>query len=155
MILGLRHTGIVVSNMDKALTFYQGLLGLSIVVDCIEEGPYIEKLVGVEKAVMRIVKLRVTAPLPEGSGPRTAYDGVIELLQFLNSPADDSLTTARSRLGISHLAFAVKDVDMLHREWSQKGIVFNHPPQWSPDKAAKVAYAHDPDGTVIEVVQLA
>lgn len=159
MFQGLRHTGIVVKDMDKALTFYRDLMGLSLVVDCVEEGPYIANLTGVDKARIRIVKLLVKAGtggerISAQTKMRVGHDGMIELLQFLSPRVSERSSEITIKMGISHLAFAVENVDKLYEDWIRNGITFNHAPQISPDRVAKVVYCHDPDGTSIELVQM-
>src|SRR5712691_6907267 len=67
----IRHTGIVVSDIETSLPFYRDLLGLQSWWDEIEEGPFVDAVTGVPGARIHTVKLK-------------APDGVsIELLQYL------------------------------------------------------------------------
>ena len=156
-VLGFRHTGIVVKDMAAALGFYRDLCGFDVLTDGVEGGPFIERLVNVPQASLRIVKLRVPGPLtpPRDASPLPMfYGGVLELLQFLKPEMDLSSFQRLHKAGISHLALAVNDVDTLYADWSRRGVQFNHAPERSPGSNAKVAYAHDPDGTVVELVEL-
>ena len=40
-MINIRHTGIVVSDMEKSLKFYRDLLGFKIRKDMVESGDYI------------------------------------------------------------------------------------------------------------------
>ena len=47
--LRVRHTGFVVSDLNKSMDFYCGVLGLTVYKRKIEEGEYIEKLVCIKR----------------------------------------------------------------------------------------------------------
>ena len=53
----IRHTGIAVTDMEKALAFYRDLLGLKIAKDFTEEGDYIDSISGLSGVRVRMVKL--------------------------------------------------------------------------------------------------
>jgi len=44
----IRHTGIVVDDLDEALAFYKGLLGLDIIKQDFERGKFISTILGNE-----------------------------------------------------------------------------------------------------------
>jgi len=137
----VRHTGITVTNMEKALAFYRDLLGLKVVLDAELEGAFFDELTahaGPRRAVM--------LETPDGNR--------IELFQFhLHAKAAPEKTEI-SDIGCSHVAFSVDDMDLAYRELTAKGVRFNCEPQVSPDGYAKVAYCHDPDGTIVELTQV-
>ena len=56
MIKNLRHTGIVVNDLDKCLNFYLNL-GFHEVSREIENGSYIDKLVGLNDVKLECAKL--------------------------------------------------------------------------------------------------
>ena len=67
----IRHFGIVVSNAEKSLHFYGDLLGLKMQRDIIEEGPFVEGLLGLKNVKVRTMKM-------------AADDGnLIELLYYI------------------------------------------------------------------------
>ena len=138
----IRHIGIVVTDLDRSLSFYRDLLGMTIVRRMDESGDYIDKLLGLENTDVTTVKLSL-------DGNPT----LIELLHFKSHPVEASAKKVFTP-GLSHIAFTVPDVDLSYRRLSDAGILFNAPPQCSPDRRAKVAYCKDPDGTYIELVQV-
>jgi glyoxylase I family protein len=138
----IRHIGIVVTDLERSLCFYRDLLGMSIVRRMDESGEFIDRLLGLENADVTTVKLSLDM-----------NPTLIELLHFKSHPVEDSekkIVTA----GLSHIAFTVPDVDLSYRRLTDAGIVFNAPPQISPDRRARVAYCKDPDGIFIELVQV-
>lgn len=143
MILSTRHTGLVVRDLEKSLIFYRDILGLSILKQMKETGPYIERVVDIPGASLEWIKLKV----PDGS--------LVELIQYLSgSGAQQETENFHSdRIGCSHIAFTVKDIDQLYGNLIKKGYDCNSAPQFSPDGAVKVLYCHDPDGIIVELVQ--
>ena len=53
----IRHTGIVVTDMEKAFRFYRDLLGLKPIVDFMEKGEYIDTVLAERGVHVRMVKL--------------------------------------------------------------------------------------------------
>lgn len=142
-IEAVRHLGIVVSNMEESLVFYRDKLGLAVVKVMYESGEYIDKLLSLHGAEVKTVKMSV------GSGPT-----LIELLEFKSHSEEEPRTCEVYSVGVSHLAFSVEDVDSQYRELQEAGVAFNGPPQTSPDGYAKVAFCRDPDGSLIELVEV-
>lgn len=142
MIIGVRHTGIVVTDMEKALVFYRDLLGLKVAKDFKEEGDYIDSISGLSGVRLWMVKL-------------TADNGtMVELLQYLSHPREARDNPQICDIGCSHIAFTVDDIDKKYARLSKNGVRFNCPPYISPDGYAKVTFCHDPDGTSIELVEV-
>jgi len=142
VITGVRHTGVVVTNMEKALTFYRGLLGLKVAKDLSDEGEYIDSILGLSGVRVRMVKL-------------TAADGsTVELLQYLSHPRKARDKSQLCDIGCSHIAFAVDNIDKEYTRLLKSGVRFNCPPYISPDGYAKVTFCHDYDGTSIELVEV-
>lgn len=137
-----RHAGIVVSNMEKALRFYRDLLGLRVVKDLNESGEYIDNLLNLKSAVVHTIKLSC-----DGG------DSLVELLNFTN-PSVKARDVYPFSIGPTHVAFEVEDLDMIYRKLNKARVSFNSIPQNSPDGFAKVAFCKDPDGTLIELVEL-
>jgi len=142
MIEAIRHTGIVVTEMGRALEFYRDLLGLEVVLDREQGGEFLAELMALEGVRMRVVMLQA----PDGNK--------VELFEFHSHPKEAPGKVETSDIGCSHLAVAIDDLEAAYEELSQKGIQFNCPPVVSPDGYAKVAYCHDPDGTIVELVQI-
>ena len=53
----VRHTGIVVSDLEKAINFYVDLLGLNVTRESEESGEYIDKILGLKNARLTTVKM--------------------------------------------------------------------------------------------------
>jgi len=144
LIKGIRHTGLVVRNIDKSLEFYRDILGLSIWQRKTEEGSFIQKVVNIQDVKLEWVKLEA----PDKS--------VIELIHYhYPSRESEKIRNASStQLGCSHIAFSVYDISKTFLLIKERGIHYNNPPQLSPDGRAKVMYCHDPDGIIVELVEI-
>ena len=142
MITNVRHAGIVVTDMDRSLTFYRDLLGLQVVLDREQGNAFLDNLLALDRVRMRVVILE-------------ARDGNrIELFQFYSHPDRPPDQISINRVGCSHVCFAVDDIDKDYQRLREVGIRFNCPPTVSPDGYAKATYAHDPDGTTIGLTQV-
>lgn len=145
MVTAVRHTGIVVSDLARELYFYRDLLGMEVWADFVDDSPYIARLTRLAGAKIHMMKLR-------------AADGVsIELLQYLSHPtAIDAheVQRASNGLGCSHIALQVSDIDALYACLCEAGVEFHAPPLISSDGGAKVTYCRDPEGVIIELVEL-
>lgn len=142
MLTTVRHSGIVVTNMEKSLKFYRDLLGLKIERSMDESGSYLDNMLNLENVKVKTVKM-------------SAPDGftLIELLEF-NYPEGSVNKRRINDLGASHIAFTVSDLDKMYETLQSSGVKFNAQPQLSPDGYAKVTFCLDPDDTPIELVEV-
>lgn len=141
MIKNIRHTGIVVSDVEKSLEFYCDLLGFTVEKDLDEHGNYLDLFLGMQNVKVRTIKLSL--------GGRVA----IELLSFADPHRQEGSALGLSNIGCTHVAMTVSDLDHLYNQLSEKGIQFNNSPTVSADGGAKVAFCQDPDGTYLELVE--
>jgi catechol 2,3-dioxygenase-like lactoylglutathione lyase family enzyme len=140
MIENIRHTGIVVNDLEKSLIFYRDLLGFKIIKQMNEGGQYLDMVLGLEKT--KVTTIKMSAPNGE----------MIELL-FYFFPGGEKKAYEICDVGISHIAFSVRDLDATYEKLIQTGIEFISTPQVSPDGFAKVAFCKAPEGTFVELVQ--
>ena len=140
-MLKLRHIGIVVRNLKNSVAFYKDLFGLEVQKEMIEEGPYIDDLVGIKDASISWSKLQ-------------AKDGtVIELLEYQNTQIQNKDNYAANRLGCSHIAISVENIDNIYIKLQKYDCKCNSKPLFSPDGNVKVMYCRDIDGTILEIVE--
>lgn len=137
----VRHTGIIVKELESALHFYRDLLKLSVVKIMEESGEYIEKVLGLKGVKVTTVKLAAE----NGS--------LVELLHYASPAAQSEANSNIHRTGISHIAFTVKDLSKKYEELLKAGVEFKSIPEISPNGYVKVAFCQDPDGCLIELVE--
>ena len=139
----LRHVGITVTDMKKSLELYKDYFGFEVVWDEIEEGKFIDSLSDIKNIKVRTVKLK------------DSISGMIELLQYYSHPGwrSENVINKITKIGCSHFAITVEDLDTVYKELVDMGLKFNSIPEVSPDGNAKVCFCRDFDGTLIELVE--
>jgi catechol 2,3-dioxygenase-like lactoylglutathione lyase family enzyme len=138
----IRHIGIVVTDLESSLHFYRDLLGLKMIKELDESGKYIDKISSLKHVKVKTVKM-------------AADDGnLIELLHYQSHPTKPKKNKNIFEIGCSHVAFTVEDLEFEYQRLKKNGVPFNTPPQYSPDGYAKITFCRDPDGTLIELVEV-
>lgn len=138
----MRHAGIVVTDMEKSLKFYRDFLGLKVVWDKLESGDYIDKMSALKNVRVRTVKMIADS----GS--------LIELLWYDSHQRKRVGKSEICNIGASHIAFTVENLDEIHKLLCKNGVKFNCEPQFPPGGKVKVTFCEDPDGTLIELVEV-
>jgi len=141
-VKAVRHIGIVVIDMAASVEFYRDRLGLEVWADFEDHSPYLAAVTELPGAHARMVKLQA----PNGVS--------IELLQYLSHPPAPSPAARACDRGCNHVSLEVDDIDSLHEALSRQGVRFHTPPTVSPDGGAKVTYCRDPEGNIVELVEL-
>jgi catechol 2,3-dioxygenase-like lactoylglutathione lyase family enzyme len=129
-IHGLDHVAITVSDLDRALDFYRGLLGF-----------------------------RVLGYLDFPDDPRgfciTYLDtghSILELFSFTAETRPSDAPTDDTHVGLRHLALRVTGLDALAGELQRAGVPFTLLPTDAVG-GVRIAFFTDPDGTLIELVE--
>ena len=139
--------GIAVSDMDRSLAFYTGVLGFERVGGREATGEVWERLYGVFGLRLRIERLRLGSEF-------------VELLEFATPrgrplPAD----TRSNDLWFQHVAIIVSDMDKAYAELRRHGVrhASTSPqrlPDWNPNAGGIEAfYFRDPDGNHLEILR--
>lgn len=138
----VRHFGIVVTDIEKSLHFYKDLLGLKIKRDMLEQGKFVDDILGLKNVKVRTIKMLAD----EGNT-------LVELLWYQSHKGKQIKNKKIFGIGPSHLALTVDNLENLYQKLKLEGVKFNCPPQISPDGKAKVAFCYDPDGVPLELVE--
>ena len=141
MITQIRHTGLVVADLEGALRFWRDLLGFKVEKQMDESGPHIDAMMGLKD--VRVTTVKMTAP--EG--------GMIELLHFQSHPDSPAWLGQPNSTGFTHIAMTVVNLDMAVKKLDDAGVLFPAPPQYSPDGTVKVIYCKGPEGVLLELVE--
>lgn len=142
MVTGFNHTGVVVNDLEKMVSFYCDDLGLT-----------------------ELRRIESVAP-PEGNHTGIAgsnrtlvfvgfEDGHrIEIVKF-HEPESSSGHLDIPQLGAMHICFNVEDLEKTHRELSAKGVRFVTDPIMSEQNGKRrgIVYAQDPEGNWLEFIQ--
>jgi len=137
----LRHAGIVVSDLKRAVRFYRAVFGFSVSNEACEAGPFISALVGLRGVRLCWTKLA------------TADGSIVELLEYRSPRPPRPGCPRADRIGVSHAAFTVPNLERTCAALLRRGGRVVGTPQTSPDGKVRVVYAHDPDGAILELVQ--
>ena len=141
MVINIRHTGIVVEDLDKSLEFYINKLGFKIIKQMKETGSFIEQILGIKNLTVTTVKMILK------------NQQMIELLDF-TSHKKELRNRFINDIGPTHIALTVASLDNLYNDFMDDGIKFISSPKVSSDGYAKVAFCCAPEGTYIELVEL-
>ena len=141
-MIKVRHVGITVKDLDRMLDFYGRLLGFKNKKVALESGEYIDNFSDLENVSV------TTAKLSNGND-----DVLIELLKYHSHTGEDTKSQIINP-GITHFALTVNDLNELYEKAVKEGIEFNAPPQLPPDGKALVTFCRDPEGNLIELVEV-
>lgn len=149
MLGAVAHVGITVPDMDKAIAFYQDVLGLKVIGDFSIEGEEIGDMVRVPGTKVRSVFLR---------NEDDRHSAPVELLHFSESAREGGQPyEGVTHNGITEIAFWVKDIDQTYEALRSHGVEFYSPPKtFTLDGygTAKAVYCKDPFGTTLELMQM-
>lgn len=139
------HVGIVVSDLDASIRFYEALTGTKIANKDAIGGPRMASVQGLDKVLIRYANVHL--------------DNLnIDLLQY-EEPAPKKAKYAGNEIGAMHLCFEVEDLDAVYRRMREAGITFQGDPIVFEESdglkngiGTAVAYFDDPDGTHLEII---
>lgn len=141
MIKGIRHTGLVVSDLDLSLKFWCELLDFKVMRRMDESGFQLDAMMGLNCVNVTTVKLSAN----NGS--------MIELLKFNSHPDSKSWNGTPYSTGLTHVALTVDDLECCIKRLGENGYCSINVPQISPDGIVKVVYMRGPEGILIELVE--
>jgi catechol 2,3-dioxygenase-like lactoylglutathione lyase family enzyme len=142
-IIAADHTGITVSNLERALDFWQNVLGLELSHRTHQTGELASEITGVAGAEISLAVLK-------------GYGHKIELLEYL-SPVDRKHVDLRPcDVGAVHVALTVDNLDAVLSAIAAAGWKAAGKAQTlksGPNAGRRVVYVRDPDGTTIEFME--
>jgi diaminopimelate decarboxylase len=140
----LDHVGVAVSDLDRSLRFYAGLLGLRLRDRGEDGGADLEDLTGLPGARIR------WADLDAGGGR------VLELLEYVTPVAAPGAAPPNAP-GVAHVGLAVPDLSSALERLAEAGVpvrfarpVRLHGGDWD---GVSCLYASDPDGLTVELLE--
>ncbi len=143
----MHHVGITVSDLDRGIDFYHGVLGLGFVNEPspVFDEPELGPAVGVPGAALRQVSLALG-------------DGILELLEYVRPESPNDAPLAQNALGAQHVAFLVDDVRAKKAELEAKGVRFYSDVNAVDEGVLagwRWVYFSDPEGNALELVEIA
>lgn len=135
--LEIHHTGLVVTDLQEALSFYRDVLGFDMVEEFTLSGDGIGTAIGVDGVSGDFVHLDV-------DGSR------LELIEY--EPAgEDARPGAINQTGATHLGFEVEDIDSFYAELPDDAEPISGPQEIGI--GVEVLFFSDPDGNFVEVLE--
>lgn len=142
MITGFNHVGISVSDLDRSIEFYSGLLGMDVMAAPFPfGGPLYDQIMRLDRTSGRM------CVLAKGTL-------ALELFEFADpNPTAKDRDYPVSDHGISHFGVTVDDIAFEFERLSSAGVTF-HCPVVQFERGIKAAYGRDPDGNVFELLEM-
>lgn len=145
MVIGVVHSGISVSDLERSITFYHEMLGLELLkVEPVRKSRG-DKL-GVPGAEIQLAVIGI---------PGTVE--TFELIQYKKPAPLFGYGVPVNTLGCVHIALRVDDIDKMVRDLKEKGIQFCSETyeeiKDGPIAGMKWIYFKDPDGTNLELIE--
>jgi catechol 2,3-dioxygenase-like lactoylglutathione lyase family enzyme len=134
--LRFSHLVVGVTDMDRALAFYQGLLGMDVVFDQPLGGQSFDDALGGTSS-------------HQGRAVGGVVGGVmLELLSLGSTPTGRA---SRSIVGNQNISLSVTDLDDTHRRVTAAG----YEPEQAPFEieGVRMFFVKDPDGTRVEFIE--
>jgi catechol 2,3-dioxygenase-like lactoylglutathione lyase family enzyme len=146
-IIETNHTGFTVSNLERSLEFWQNVLGFELSRRAHQTGEMAEQITGVAGAELKLAVVKA----PGGHK--------IELLEYL-APANrkQHVDLKPCDVGSVHIALTVDNLEAVLNKIAVSGWKAAGKPQSlqsGPNAGKRVVYVRDPDGTTIELMQVA
>lgn len=134
--LQTHHVGIVVNDIDDAVSFYRDTLGLSVADEFTLADDRIGTAIGVDGATGEFVHL-------------DAGSARVELIEY--DPDDDCTADAVNHLGAKHVGFAVDDIDEFYGDLPDDVEPISEPQPVEIERS--ILFLRDPEGNFVEVVE--
>lgn len=141
LVVGYRHTGIIVKDMTKSIHFYRDILGLEIIQDFTDSSDYLNKITGLKDGTAHFLKLKM-------------QDGtVLELLEYPTHPTEPH-ELSMINVGVCHIALRVRSCEETYNALRAQGVRVLSEPVLSSEGIAKVFFCLDPDNVRVEMVEM-
>jgi catechol 2,3-dioxygenase-like lactoylglutathione lyase family enzyme len=148
MIHGIHHVALATGQLDRMVDFYADALGFELVYrSAWEKGStQIDELVGLADSAARTAMLRSPSVFVE----------MFEYSSPAAQPGDQDRPVCDH--GYTHFCLWVSDIDAEYARLQAAGMRFHCPPHPAPEPpprgAVRSVYGRDPDGNVIELLEL-
>ena len=143
MVIGFNHSGFVVRDLDKMVSFYRDDLGLTIDREIDSKAPTEGDHTGIPGAHRTLIFV--------GTGGEHA----LELVYYVE-PESPKGHLDRNQLGATHIWFNVSDIQQLYEKLKAKGVKFVTPPVMKTNSDGSkrgICYCQDPEGNWLEFIQ--
>jgi catechol 2,3-dioxygenase-like lactoylglutathione lyase family enzyme len=141
------HTGITVSDFNKAVKFYWEIFGCPLVGVADTPPDRVRSFFGVDGAPSGVEG----APSCKIGWIRVPGGAVLEIFAF--DPKQPPVTIPWNRVGITHISFNVRNLQKWHDYLDGQGVEIVSKPERSP-RGHSFFFVRDFDGNLIELMDL-
>lgn len=146
-ITGADHTSFTVSNLERSLAFYQGIMGFELLhLRPQITNKYFRDIIGMPDGLIKGAFLAI---------PGTTHR--LELFEYVH-PRGTPLDVRNNNPGSAHMCWYVDDLPAMYEDLVAKGVSFRSAPIYldeGPNTGGWAVYMLDPDGISIELFQTA
>ena len=144
MVTGFNHSGFVVKDLERMVTFYRDSLGLEVLREVDSVAPPEGDHTGIPGARRGLVFMG-----------KPGGEHVLELVRFIE-PTSPQGHLERNQLGAAHVCLNVDGLQQLYERLSQEGVRFVTAPKFKDGPNGTrtgLCYAQDPEGNWLEFVE--
>ena len=137
------YPAMVVENIGESVLFYRDVLGLEIAD---QGGPSLEKTSPEKDGLQRPVRWVLL---------RAQAGSCLKLIQPVNFKILPAGPWKMQRVGFTHVAFGVKNLEEFYLELTKRNVNFKAPPQSitaGPHQGGKAVYLTTPEGLTLEFI---
>ncbi|MDY2899738.1 MAG: VOC family protein [Candidatus Aphodousia sp.] len=149
MIKEIIHVGLTVSNIERSVVFYCDILKMRFLGELLMQGPETDMLFAQKDCTVRVAYL---------SGGDELSSPPVELIEFV-SQTPETNESRLDRIGISEICFQVPDIEAFYAHLQKHNVPCLSEPQFFDFSAdgfgkSKALYFRDPDGIILEAMQI-
>jgi len=137
----LLHTGFTVTDLDRSVTFYRDVVGMTQTAAFEGHNDWFDRLTNNQGADLKVAHLRLG-------------EWELQLIEYRAGGTGDAAPIAHNRTGSPHLCFLVDDVDAKFAELQARGDVIITSDVTDLVAGARSFYVTDPDRMPVEFVQI-
>jgi catechol 2,3-dioxygenase-like lactoylglutathione lyase family enzyme len=142
MVKKLDHINLVVSNLNKSISFFE-LLDFKVVKQNSLDSNFLSKVTGIKDAYATFAALQ-----------HTGSEVSIELIEYAqNQTISDESVCYPAKIGIRHIAFQVSCIDRLVDKLKLHGVDFLSDVQIWNVTGKKLVYFYGPDKILLELAE--
>jgi len=149
-LLSIHHFAFTVTNLDRTLDFYIGLLGFELRSRSWHNGPGLAEAIFGSNWQLSSEELRFEVARLELNGINVHFH------QYYKPTGESCCPVNPSAVGSAHFAVQVKDIELERARLERAGVPFHAAADWfneSGQRPWRWCYLRDPDGLIVELVE--
>jgi catechol 2,3-dioxygenase-like lactoylglutathione lyase family enzyme len=154
---GIHHTGITVSDLDRTIAFYEGVVGMRLIGRKHRRGPNLGTALRGDRATARCSAAPNCGEEPGEIliADMALGEARVEFIQYVDPPGG-AYHGDPSFAGSAHIAIVTDDIEAEYRRLERAGVRFHTGVRTVDDPSGLVwkwCYFRDPDDICVELVQ--